>query len=98
MDFSRISDVNVCVLTFQDMYFSRISDVNEYMLTFQDVDKLQAEVEKVFRSLAYIKAVVEYQKPQVIPNTATVILENVMDVFTLLNNFFIAQDRYTAYL
>ncbi|XP_048777777.2 rap guanine nucleotide exchange factor 1-like isoform X4 [Ostrea edulis] len=58
----------------------------------KDVDKLQAEVEKVFRSLAYIKAVVDYQKPQVIPNTATVILENVMDVFTLLNNFFIAQD------
>ncbi|XP_011440592.3 rap guanine nucleotide exchange factor 1 isoform X4 [Magallana gigas] len=58
----------------------------------KDVDKLQAEVEKVFRSLAYIKAVVEYQKPQVIPSTATVILENVMDVFTLLNNFFMAQD------
>lgn len=63
------------------------------LFVFQDVDKLQAEVEKVFRSLAYIKAVVEYQKPQVIPSTATVILENVMDVFTLLNNFFMAQDR-----
>ncbi|XP_022322491.1 uncharacterized protein LOC111123983 isoform X7 [Crassostrea virginica] len=58
----------------------------------KDVDKLQAEVEKVFRSLNYIKAVVEYQKPQVIPSTATVILENVMDVFNLLNNFFMAQD------
>ncbi|XP_062584214.1 rap guanine nucleotide exchange factor 1-like isoform X5 [Saccostrea cucullata] len=58
----------------------------------KDVDKLQAEVEKVNRSLAYIKAVVQYQKPQVIPNTATVILENVMDVFNLLNNFFNAQD------
>jgi len=60
----------------------------------QDADKLQEEVDKVYRSLKYIKAVVDHEKLQVIPNTATVVLETVMDVFNLLNKFSMTQDRY----
>ncbi|KAK3087482.1 hypothetical protein FSP39_006537 [Pinctada imbricata] len=57
-----------------------------------DVDKLQEEVNKVYRSLNFIKAVVDHEKLQVIPGTATVVLESVMDVFTMHSNFFLAQD------
>ena len=48
----------------------------------------------VYRSLRYIKAVVDQEKLQIVPNTATVILDTVMDVFTILNSFFMNQDRY----
>ena len=61
---------------------------------FQDLDKLQSEVNNVYRSLRYIKAVVDQEKLQIVPNTATVILDTVMDVFTILNSFFMNQDRY----
>ncbi|XP_071155203.1 rap guanine nucleotide exchange factor 1-like isoform X11 [Mytilus edulis] len=57
-----------------------------------DVDKLQEEVNKVYRSLNYIKAVVDNEKLQVIPTTATVVLETVMDVFNLLSHFFMTKD------
>lgn len=57
-----------------------------------DVDKLQEEVNKVYRSLNYIKAVVDNEKLQVIPTTATVVLETVMDVFNLLSHFFLTKD------
>ena len=59
----------------------------------QDLDKLQSEVNNVYRSLRYIKAVVDQEKLQIVPNTATVILDTVMDVFTILNSFFMNQDR-----
>ncbi|XP_071155196.1 rap guanine nucleotide exchange factor 1-like isoform X4 [Mytilus edulis] len=58
----------------------------------KDVDKLQEEVNKVYRSLNYIKAVVDNEKLQVIPTTATVVLETVMDVFNLLSHFFMTKD------
>ncbi|XP_033727703.1 rap guanine nucleotide exchange factor 1-like isoform X2 [Pecten maximus] len=61
----------------------------------EDSDKLQEEVNKVYRSLKYIRAVVDNEKLQVIPSTATVVLETVMDVFTLLNNFFLTKDSST---
>ncbi|XP_052092602.1 rap guanine nucleotide exchange factor 1-like isoform X4 [Mytilus californianus] len=60
-----------------------------------DVDKLQEEVNKVYRSLNYIKAVVDNEKLQVIPTTATVVLETVMDVFNLLSHFFMTKDTNT---
>ena len=47
----------------------------------------------VYRSLRYIKAVVDGEKLQIVPSTATVILDTVNDVFTILNNFFLNQDR-----
>ncbi|XP_052092606.1 rap guanine nucleotide exchange factor 1-like isoform X7 [Mytilus californianus] len=61
----------------------------------KDVDKLQEEVNKVYRSLNYIKAVVDNEKLQVIPTTATVVLETVMDVFNLLSHFFMTKDTNT---
>ncbi|XP_021352661.1 rap guanine nucleotide exchange factor 1-like isoform X1 [Mizuhopecten yessoensis] len=61
----------------------------------EDSDKLQEEVNKVYRSLKYIRAVVDNEKLQVIPSTATIVLETVMDVFTLLNNFFLTKDSST---
>ncbi|XP_076090498.1 rap guanine nucleotide exchange factor 1-like isoform X12 [Mytilus galloprovincialis] len=61
-------------------------------MDYKDVDKLQEEVNKVYRSLNYIKAVVDNEKLQVIPTTATVVLETVMDVFNLLSHFFMTKD------
>ncbi|XP_076090491.1 rap guanine nucleotide exchange factor 1-like isoform X5 [Mytilus galloprovincialis] len=63
-----------------------------HSIFIKDVDKLQEEVNKVYRSLNYIKAVVDNEKLQVIPTTATVVLETVMDVFNLLSHFFMTKD------
>ncbi|KAL4219471.1 Rap guanine nucleotide exchange factor 1 [Mactra antiquata] len=59
-----------------------------------DLQKLQHEVDNVYRSLGYIKAVIDQEKPQIIlvPNTATVVLEHVNDVFLILNSFFLSQE------
>ncbi|KAK3601026.1 hypothetical protein CHS0354_008138 [Potamilus streckersoni] len=61
----------------------------------QDIDKLQGEVNNVYKSLRFIRAVVDQEKFQIVPNTATVVLDTVMDVFTLQNNFFMNQDSTT---
>ena len=56
-------------------------------LYFQDLQKLQTEVDNVYRSLRYIKAVIDQEKVQIVPNTASVVLDTVNDVFVILNNF-----------
>ncbi|KAL5013075.1 hypothetical protein ScPMuIL_011626 [Solemya velum] len=73
---------------------SSMSDKTDGVGT-DDIDKLQLEVNNVHRSLQYITAVVDQEKVQIVPNTATVVLETVMDVFTLLNNFFVNKDSTT---
>ena len=59
----------------------------------QDLQKLQTEVENVNRTLKYIQAVITQDKLQIVPNTATVVLDTVNDVFLILNNFFMTQER-----
>lgn len=59
----------------------------------QDLQKLQSEVDNVYRSLRYIRAVIDQDKLQIVPSTATVVLDTVNDVFLILNNFFMTQDR-----
>lgn len=80
----------------QNAIFVLIFITQNSVLYFQDLQKLQAEVDNVYRSLGYIKAVIDQEKPQIVlvPNTATVVLEHVNDVFLILNSFFISQDRY----
>ena len=60
---------------------------------WQDLQKLRTEVDSVYRSLRYIKAVIDQEKLQIVPNTATVVLDTVNDVFLILNSFFMTQDR-----
>ncbi|XP_060590659.1 rap guanine nucleotide exchange factor 1-like isoform X2 [Ruditapes philippinarum] len=57
-----------------------------------DLQKLRTEVDSVYRSLRYIKAVIDQEKLQIVPNTATVVLDTVNDVFLILNSFFMTQD------
>ncbi|XP_052230046.1 rap guanine nucleotide exchange factor 1-like isoform X2 [Dreissena polymorpha] len=60
-----------------------------------DLQKLQTEVENVNRTLKYIQAVITQDKLQIVPNTATVVLDTVNDVFLILNNFFMTQESTT---
>ncbi|XP_052788313.1 rap guanine nucleotide exchange factor 1-like isoform X2 [Mya arenaria] len=61
----------------------------------KDLQKLQTEVDNVYRTLKYIEAVINQEKVQIVPNTATVVLDTVNDVFLILNNFFMTQDSTT---
>ncbi|WAR30689.1 RPGF1-like protein [Mya arenaria] len=69
-------------------------DTNNF-LSRQDLQKLQTEVDNVYRTLKYIEAVINQEKVQIVPNTATVVLDTVNDVFLILNNFFMTQDSTT---
>ncbi|PVD22333.1 hypothetical protein C0Q70_18143 [Pomacea canaliculata] len=55
-------------------------------MTVQEADRLRGEVEEVHRTLTYIRAVVQQGKLEILPETATLILETVMNVFTTLRN------------
>lgn len=61
---------------------------------FQDVDRIDAESKKVFRSLRYIQDVVDKNILQLLPGSATVVLETVMEVYQLLSTYFINQERW----
>ncbi|XP_064617098.1 rap guanine nucleotide exchange factor 1-like isoform X2 [Liolophura sinensis] len=60
-----------------------------------DIDKLKDEVANVHRSLGYIKEVVDKEKLQILPGSATIVLDTVMEVFTLLSNYFMNQESST---
>ncbi|CAI9716450.1 rap guanine nucleotide exchange factor 1-like isoform X2 [Octopus vulgaris] len=68
------------------------TDKHDKDITIDDVDKLKIEVDHVYKSLKYIKEVVDKETLQILPATASAVLETVTGVFTLLSNFFSNQD------
>lgn len=62
----------------------KVKDMLE--MTVQEADRLRGEVEEVHRTLTYIRAVVQQGKLEILPETATLILDTVMNVFTTLRN------------
>ncbi|XP_050413397.2 rap guanine nucleotide exchange factor 1 isoform X2 [Patella vulgata] len=60
-----------------------------------DIDKLQSELDEINRTLKFIQAVANQDKPKMLPPTATHVLETVLDVFTVLNNI-LATEESTA--
>lgn len=66
---------------------------NDVFVYFQDVDKLKIEVDQVYKSLTYIKEVVDKETLQILPATASAVLETVTGVFSLLSNYFANQER-----
>ncbi len=59
----------------------------------QDIEKLEHESKKVFHALRYVQDVVDKNMLQMLPGSATIALETVMEVNQLLNNYFIDQER-----
>lgn len=51
-----------------------------------ETERLRAEVEEVHRTLTYIRAVVQQQKLEILPHSATHILDTIMNVFNTLRN------------
>ncbi|XP_046542750.1 LOW QUALITY PROTEIN: rap guanine nucleotide exchange factor 1-like [Haliotis rubra] len=82
----------------QSKAVSRTNSMNEGSKTDRsedtdEADKLQMEVEEVNRTLNFIvRAVVTQGKHEVLPPSATLVLETVMNVFTLLSNHLLNQD------
>ncbi|XP_076455431.1 uncharacterized protein LOC143290006 isoform X3 [Babylonia areolata] len=58
----------------------------------KETERLQAEVEEVNRTLTYIRAVVQQEKLEILPHSATLILDTVMNVFNTLRNTPAASD------
>ncbi|XP_070175852.1 guanine nucleotide-releasing factor 2-like [Littorina saxatilis] len=52
----------------------------------KETERLQGEVEEVNRTLTYIRAVVQQGKLEILPRSATLILDTVMNVFNTLRN------------
>lgn len=50
-------------------------------------------VDEVYRSLKFIQEVIDKEKLQIVPGSATHVLNMVMDIFSFLNTFFNNQDR-----
>ena len=65
---------------------------------FQETERLLGEVEEVNRTLTYIWAVVQQEKLEILPRSATLILDTVMNVFNTLRNTPAASDRYFSFL
>ncbi|XP_012945561.1 rap guanine nucleotide exchange factor 1 [Aplysia californica] len=57
-----------------------------------DLDQLKAAMSEVNKTLIFIKAVVSKGKTEVLPGSASVILETVMHIFTLLRYPLLAQE------
>ncbi|XP_025112500.1 rap guanine nucleotide exchange factor 1-like isoform X4 [Pomacea canaliculata] len=66
--------------------YVRSKDLNPHGPFVKEADRLRGEVEEVHRTLTYIRAVVQQGKLEILPETATLILETVMNVFTTLRN------------
>ena len=59
----------------------------------QDMENLKAAMDEVNKTIKYINSVVNCGKLEVLPGSASVILETVMTIFTLLRYPQVAQDR-----
>ncbi|KAK7504449.1 hypothetical protein BaRGS_00004315 [Batillaria attramentaria] len=55
-------------------------------LVEKETERLRAEVEEVNRTLTYIRAVVQQKKLEILPHSATLILDTIMNVFNTLRN------------
>ena len=62
----------------------------------QETERLLGEVEEVNRTLTYIRAVVQQEKLEILPRSATLILDTVMNVFNTLRNTPAASNRYSS--
>ncbi len=61
--------------------------------SFQDIEKIELESKKIFQALHYIKDVVDKNILQMLPGSASIVLENILEIHQLLNNYFIDQER-----
>jgi hypothetical protein len=59
----------------------------------QETERLLAEVQEVNRTLIYVRAVVQQEKLEILPRSATLILDTIMNVFNTLRNTPVAADR-----
>ncbi len=66
---------------------------NSLLWTLQDIEKIELESKKIFQALAYIKDVVDKKILQMLPGSASIVLETILEIHQLLNNYFIDQER-----
>ena len=59
----------------------------------QDIEKLEQQSRKVYQTLGYMKDAVRKNIHQLLPGSATIVLETSMEVHQLLSNYFINQER-----
>ena len=65
-------------------------------MCLQDADRLEQESKKVFQALSYLQDVVDKNILQMLPGSATIVMETIMEVHQLLGKYFINEERYVV--
>ena len=60
---------------------------------YQNIEKITEESKKVYRAIEYLRGVVDKSILQMLPGSADVVLETVMEVHQLLGSYIIAQEK-----